>query len=111
MSENVKREKRKSIRSLVVDHEVNGLLTKEGQDRREPFLIWDVSEEGLCIWTGEQISPGDVLALTVVKPLTLLLKCKVRWCGRQEIENGYRCGLEVIGSVDILKKLQKTLRR
>jgi len=104
------REKRKSLRDHVIDREVNGLMTKEGDQHRQPFLIWDISSDGLCIWSGEPVTPGEIVILTIVKPVSLLIRCRVKWSANKEVQNGFRSGLEVLADGGKMPLLLKKLR-
>ncbi len=102
---------RKSIRAPVVPKEINGLLTRQKEGRQAPFLIWDVSEFGLGLWSAERLEQGEVVKVTVGEPFPLIIDCKVKWCASEAEHEGFRCGLEVEGSSKQLESLYQTFMR
>lgn len=98
-------EKRKGKRQKIVPQEIQGIVSRETAKDREPFLVWDISLEGLCIWVGQKLDEGETVTLSLGPPFSLAFKCRVRWCNNREVENGFRCGLEVLDHKERLAQL------
>jgi|GEM_PF-6609695 hypothetical protein len=90
-------------RVQVLPVELRGLLAlrETVEERQVPFIVWDVSANGLGIILSDRLAPGDVLRLTFGPPCALVVMCSVVWCELQEAdydfqEPSYRCGLITI---------------
>ena len=80
-------------RMQVVPQEIRGLMTVKGEDSQQPFLIWDVSDSGIGIWTSEEVSSEQAVVLTVGQPHLLVVEGEIIWSERQGEDQGYRCGI------------------
>ena len=85
-------------RIQVLNQRIQGLVTRKGDDNQQPFLIWDVSEGGIGIWTAEKLAPADGVTLTVGKPYLLVVSCEVNWCEPNPESGGFRSGLKVVNT-------------
>ena len=94
------RETRSEIedRIQVLNQRIQGLVTRKGDVNQQPFLIWDVSESGIGIWTAQQLAAGDGVTLTVGKPYLLVVGCEVNWCESNPESGGFRSGLKVVNT-------------
>ena len=79
--------------------------TKTGEHHR--FVVWNISDNGICIWSTHEISEGHQLVLTFSTPFLLVVNCSLSWCEPQTIGTGYRCGLSV---TDDLPKVFESLK-
>lgn len=97
---------RQNFRKQVVPEEIRGLITDHSRKTHYPFLIWDVSEDGIGLWVSSILESGDDITLTIGQPYLMVLRCKVKWCEQQNSVPGYRCGLEI---ADDNKKILNSL--
>ncbi|NDE15058.1 PilZ domain-containing protein [bacterium] len=87
--------RRKSVRTEVSSHEVKGVLTR-GKDRAHaPFLIWDISEDGIGIWLPLELNEGEDIVLNLGKPKPMTAKGRVMWCNMRPGKLGYHAGILV----------------
>jgi hypothetical protein len=95
-----KRDERSGLqaRIQILNQRVKGLLTREDGKYQQTFLVFDVSEDGIGIWSPEALIKGESVTLTVGTPYLLILSCNVNWCERFAKTGGYRSGLTVIAS-------------
>jgi hypothetical protein len=96
---------RRSIRAPVVPNHVQGLITREPTNAQVPFLLWDVSAEGLGVWCVAELKKGETLRITIAAPVALTLKAIVSWVSQSGVQDGYRCGLEVIEGSERLAQI------
>lgn len=113
--------KRIEPRVQVLPVEVKGiLLVEENQGERQvPFLVWDLSANGLGIICSDRLIPGEILKLTFGQPSAIQVLCTVVWCELQEAdydfqEPSYRAGLITVeknGPMQVLiDKVEKSLK-
>lgn len=87
---------RKSMRAPVAPKsQIRGLYTLVESGEQGPFLIWDVSENGLGLWTGVELKLQDKLRLTMTSPHSSVVEGLVCWTTPSPDGNGYRCGVEL----------------
>lgn len=87
---------RLTARAQVIPREIRGLITRRsGLNSTLPFLLWDVAETGIGLWTAAPIPAGESLVLTVGQPFLSVLTGTVIWCEAMTEDQGYRCGIEV----------------
>ncbi|MFW7377781.1 MAG: PilZ domain-containing protein [Oligoflexus sp.] len=86
---------RSEPRTQVLPIEISGLLTQPDRNIQIPFLVWDVSEAGIGLWTSRCLNPGTQVVVTVGHPYLVVVDCRVVWCSGEEDE-GFRLGLELI---------------
>ena len=76
------------------------------EDRNQlPFLVWDVDESGIGLWTSEELQPTSQVVLTIGQPYLLVVKTEVIWCEKQGNGNGFRCGLKVLDNAKVFQSL------
>lgn len=83
-------------RTQVLPIEIKGLLTVVDRNLQVPFLVWDVSECGVGVWTSQTLSEGTSVVVTIGHPYLAVVECRVVWCQEEESQHGYRMGLEVV---------------
>lgn len=106
--------RRSDIRSHVTPIEIKGLVCDESNKRREPTIIWNISDQGFCFWVTDRFKPGDIVQLTVAKPWVLQMTCEVRWCKSYEEKSGekrpgYLIGVQVLDNLNRLGALHRLL--
>ena len=84
---------RREARMQVMPQEIRGLLTQPDKQIQMPFLVWDISESGIGLWTSATLSEGNIVTLTLGQPYLSILECRVIWCS-DEGTQGIRMGLE-----------------
>ena len=85
-------------RIQVLNQRIQGLVTRKGDVHQQPFLVWDVSESGIGVWTAEKLTPAEAVTLTVGKPYLLVVSCEVNWCESNPESGGFRSGLKVVNT-------------
>ena len=97
MSQRTKRKTadRASVRAVVVPTELRGIMTRARGEGHEPFLLWDVGEDGIGLLTTMALAPGELVKVTLGEPFLAVLECRVKWCQLTEDRTGYRCGIQV----------------
>lgn len=99
---------RQYTRHDLLTQEINGLITDPDQGRHIPFIIWDISHDGLGLWVSSIIEPGATFTVTIGKPYLVDVICRVKWCEQQKSVPGYRCGLSIMpGQQHVVTKLIK----
>ena len=98
MGDSRRKIERSSGRMQVVPQEIRGLMTIQGTESQQPFLIWDVSETGIGIWTSEEVTPEQVVILTIGQPHLLVVEGQIIWSERQGEDQGFRCGIRAADS-------------
>lgn len=87
---------RQYTRHDLLTEEISGLITDSELGKHIPFIIWDISKDGIGLWTSSIIEPGTKLTLTIGKPYLVDLSCRVKWCEQQKSVPGYRCGVVIM---------------
>lgn len=108
-------------RASVLPIEIKGLLSwRDGRSLQLPFLVWDISVNGMGLLLSDALKQGETVHLTFGHPLSLSIPCEVRWCVMQDVdydfqEPSYRCGIRVNqpgmsfqGLVDHINRLRGT---
>ena len=95
--------RRQDVRSKIAEHTIKGIAAK--QDKHFPFLIWDISDKGLGIWSTEELQNQDRITLQIASPMALSVECEVRWCKKLEDPAGYHIGVQVVGEPAKLETL------
>lgn len=87
--------RRKSVRNEIGTHQVKGVLTRNGDHAHAPFLIWDVSDEGVGIWLPLELKEGESITLNLGKPKPITMSGRVMWCQMRPGKLGYHAGVMV----------------
>ncbi len=104
--------RRSDLRTEIASIELRGIATRSADSVHGPFMIWDISDRGLRIWTPERIQRGEVIKLTVAKPFIVVLNCDVRWCKAVADGGiGFQIGLRVLDNLQRLESLHKAVAR
>lgn len=85
---------REEARPALVE-EVRGVITASRSNLQKPFLLWDVSDAGIGIWTDWEFHRNTNVVVTISQPHLLLLKAKVIWSEKQGGSHGFRVGLKI----------------
>jgi hypothetical protein len=101
--------RRADPRSVVALAEVRGIATREGGAEQGPFMVWDISDNGLRLWLARAVATGDTLKLTIGRPFVLILTAEVKWCRANEDGNGYHVGMRVLDNLNRLEALHRQL--
>lgn len=101
---------RKSVRASVIPEKVQGLITILRSGEQTPFLLWDISETGLGIWTANPFASHAAIRLTFGQPYPLIMDAIVQWCHPDDEGKGFRSGLETETSHEIFTKLYQVFK-
>lgn len=99
--------RRTDPRSEVVVEEIRGIATRLHDLEQGPFIIWDISDNGLRLWSAVQMKKADIIRLTIAKPFVLILNAEVRWI-KEENGAGYLIGLKVLDNLHRLSALHRS---
>ena len=100
--------RRTDPRSEIVSNEIKGIATRLQDLQQGPFIIWDISDTGLRLWSAVKMKRADIVRLTIAKPFVLILNAEVRWIKEEENESGFLIGLKVLDNLHRLSALHKT---
>jgi hypothetical protein len=104
-------ERREHFRAIAANNEIRGLLTRQQNHTHQPFLVWDVSETGLGIWSAEKLGVGDEIRVTIAAPFLLVMDCEVRWCTPRSDGTGFHIGVKVLENFKRLRGLVDMVAR
>lgn len=99
--------RRAALRSDVAVSTIQGLAVKSGEKDHRPFIIWDISDQGLRLWLSDHVKAGEIMRLTVAKPFVVILSCEIRWCKPCEDGQGYHVGVRVLDNYQRLEALHR----
>ena len=86
----------KRLKAVNVENtEIRGMITPSGNGEQSSFLLWDISDEGICIWTHSPLEENTKVALTLSLPFPSIIQAEVKWCEKTGGEHGYRIGLSI----------------
>ena len=103
---------RKSTRSEVTPSEVQGSIVDAKGRMSDVVLVWNVSDEGLCLWTTERFKRGEQVDVVISKPDEMKIRCDVRWCRAIPDKSGYLLGVQSgSDSIDALQQLHGLVQR
>lgn len=100
--------RRTDPRSEIASNEIKGIATRLQDFEQGPFIIWDISDNGLRLWSAVKMNRADIVRLTIAKPFVLILNAEVRWISEQENESGFLIGLKVLDNLQRLSALHKS---
>lgn len=87
--------RRSSIRADVAGQEIKGVIDRQDHAMRVPFILWDVSEDGLGIWSAADFAAGSLVKMIFPKPFGLVIAAEIVWCRPSDGKPGFDCGLRV----------------
>jgi hypothetical protein len=89
---------RDNIRLSILPTEIRGFAERYGGGEQKPVMVWDITPQGLCLWSPHAMSPGDAVTVTLNSPGLEPLTATIVWClPVSEKLGGYRSGLKVSG--------------
>ena len=103
--------RRTDPRSELLGREVRGIATHDEGRQHDPFILWDISDQGLRIWTADPLRTGEVVALNFARPVAAKALADVRWCMAADDGKGYQIGLKVIEHQAEIEALHQALVR
>ena len=92
--------------------EIRGLITCDTGENQTPFLIWDISDQSLGLWSSTKLEENQAVTLTFSQPFVLVVTAQVEWCEKQSQNHGFRIGLTLNEEstkklINITKSLEK----
>ena len=85
---------RESLREDVLPIEVRGVISNRSTNESVGILVWDVSEQGIGIWSPEPVKEGDLINLELTTPFSGQFIGSIAWV--EEYSSGYRFGVKVL---------------
>ncbi|MEZ4743641.1 MAG: PilZ domain-containing protein [Bdellovibrionota bacterium] len=80
--------------------EITGLLVAESNFERQPFILCDVSETGIGIWTPEKLPMDSSIKVILGAEFgNITVSCQVMWCSEDPERKGFNSGMCVKGEV------------
>lgn len=101
--------RRADPRSEVSADDVRGILNRSRTGEQSSFLLWDISDRGLRMWSPVDLSTDEVLRLTIAKPAVTVFTARVCWCRRVSDHDGYQVGLQALEGHNRLEALHQML--
>jgi hypothetical protein len=90
------RDQRKTRRAEPAANPVSGLVTDKADGARQPFLLQNISDSGVGLWTGVALSLNSVVKITLGSQYGgLSIDCEVLWTSGT-VASGYQSGLKVL---------------
>jgi hypothetical protein len=99
--------RRTDPRSEIVVNEIRGIATRLHDLEQGPFIIWDISDNGLRLWSAVKMKRADIIRLTIAKPFVLILNAEVRWIKEEDNGSGFLIGLKVLDNLHRLSALHR----
>jgi hypothetical protein len=100
---------RRNARSQVAPFSIKGELTASNSRRSDAVLVWNISDEGLCLWATAKVRHGEHVQLSLSRPYAVAVSCVVRWCRAIPDGSGFLLGLEATDGLEDLALLHQTL--
>ena len=101
--------RRMDPRTEALHLEVHGIVTRPGGNGQGPFVVWDLSDNGLRLWLASHASAGDILKLTIAKPFVVMLSVEVRWCKAAADGSGFYVGVRALDNLPRLEALVRSV--
>lgn len=99
----------RGVRSPVTPLEVHGSLRTNNDVNAEPLLLWNVSDEGLCLWVTTRLKPKSRIEVSIDRPFVIELIGEVRWCRTIPEKSGYLVGIKINENSDLLAQMHAQL--
>jgi hypothetical protein len=108
---------RRNTRSLVTPFEIQGHIGSPGggakaadaDDTGEALLIWNISDDGLCLWVASEFAAAALVDVTITKPWVMALRCEVRWCQAVPDRSGFLVGLMALDNLERLREIHTSV--
>lgn len=100
--------RRSDTRSEVAALTIRGLVQCPGMPNT-PCMLWDISDNGLRLWSPDKLPPGSRITVTVAKPFVLTMTAEVRWCRSLQNTDGFYAGVRVLDHSNRLEALHRAL--
>jgi hypothetical protein len=105
------------MRSLVTPFEIQGHIHSRGADDKaasaagdgDALLIWNISDDGLCLWVASEFPAGAHVEVTITKPWVMALRCEVRWCQSVPDRAGFLVGLMALDNLERLREIHASV--
>jgi hypothetical protein len=106
-SQNLRGNNRDTVRAPVVPIELLGILAFGDADNIQqlPFLVWDVSRNGLGLWKSSELKSNEKVTITLGKPYLLVVEGDVKWCSPTEEKGCFRVGIHIPDNNEQFSKL------
>lgn len=101
----------RGVRSPVTPFEIKGRVKLPGGEDSEVVLIWNVSDQGMCVWLSDKLRAGSIVELEILRPWELRLQTEVRWCRSIPDRSGYLVGLLAIDHMEELAEIHRSINR
>jgi hypothetical protein len=101
----------RSVRSPVTPFEIKGRVKLPGGEECEAVLIWNLSDQGMCVWLSDKLRAGSVVELEIIRPWDLSLSTEVRWCRSIPDRSGYIVGLLALDHLEELAEIHRAITR
>lgn len=101
----------RGVRSPVTPFEIKGRVALANGDVSETILIWNLSDQGMCVWLSDKVKGGEVVQLEIIRPWELVLKTEVRWCRAIPDRSGYLVGLLALDHIEELAEIHQAITR
>ena len=80
--------KQKESRVQVLPVEIKGILSRS-DEHQLPFIVWDISANGLGILLSDRLESGEVLQINIGS-FEITVTCTVVWCELQETDYDFQ---------------------
>lgn len=92
-------------RSEIIDQELRGIMVPASGQGQGPFILWDISDNGVRLWVPNATPIGEMVRLTFARPFVLVLNAEVRWCDAVADGRGFQIGCQVLDNFSRLEAL------
>lgn len=96
-------------RSEVVTSEVRGIASRHLGREQGPFILWDISDKGLRLWMPQRVDSGELVKLTIAKPIVVMVNAEIRWCHPVDDGTGFQVGVRVLDNHARIEALHRVL--
>jgi hypothetical protein len=101
-------ENRRNTERLNIDFKnVTGVFEISSDHNWQPLMISNISNDGMCILSNNQIVTGENVSIMISKPFKVQINCLVAWC--KKLGDGYIVGLYSLEKSNRLQSLHTYL--
>lgn len=101
--------RRAEPRTEATHVEIHGIATRHQGREQGPFVVWDISDNGLQLWLPDHVDAGEVIRLTIAKPFLVMVSVEVRWCKSSSDGSGFHVGVRALDNLGRLEMLHRQL--